>query len=48
MPRKRGHANGVENIVVQERRGTSKMATARSFIRSHEVLTFFLLAYAIA
>ena len=48
MSRERGHANGVEDIVVQERRGASKFTTARSFIRSHEVLTFFLLAYAIA
>jgi hypothetical protein len=48
MSQEKGHASGVEDIVVQERRGTSKIATARSFIRSHEVLTFFLLAYIIA
>ena len=40
--------NGVEEIVVQERRKTSNIAAIRSFIKSHEVLTFFLLAYAIA
>lgn len=48
MPREISHANGVEDIVVQERRGASNIAAVRSFIRSHEVLTFFLLAYAIA
>jgi membrane protease YdiL (CAAX protease family) len=48
MSREKGHANGVEDIVVQEGRGASKFATVRSFIRSHEVLTFFLLTYAIA
>jgi len=43
---------GVEDIVVQdslqERSAASNIAAVRSFIRSHEVLTFFLLAYAIA
>ena len=48
MSQERGHENGVEDIVTQEKRVASKFATARSFIRSHEVLTFFLLAYAIA
>ena len=48
MPREISRANGVEDIVVQERRGASNIAAVRSFIRSHEVLTFFLLAYAIA
>ena len=48
MPREIHHANGVENMVAQERHGTSKISTARSFIRNHEVLTFFLLSYAIA
>jgi membrane protease YdiL (CAAX protease family) len=48
MSREISHASGVEDIVVQERRGLSKIAAARSFIRSHEVLTFFLLTYAIA
>jgi membrane protease YdiL (CAAX protease family) len=48
MSREKIHANGVEDIVIQERRGPSKFATVRSFIRSHEVLTFFLLTYAIA
>ena len=52
MSREISHDDGVENIVARdsprERSATSKIATARSFIRSHEVLTFFLLAYAIA
>jgi membrane protease YdiL (CAAX protease family) len=46
------NANGVEDIVVrdspQESSATSRITTARSYIRNHEVLTFFLLAYAIA
>jgi membrane protease YdiL (CAAX protease family) len=48
MSREISHANGFEDIVVQERRGASNIGTVRSFIKSHEVLTFFLLAYAIA
>jgi membrane protease YdiL (CAAX protease family) len=52
MSREINHVNGVKGVIVQEstrvKRGASRIAAVCSFIRSHEVLTFFLLTYAIA
>jgi membrane protease YdiL (CAAX protease family) len=52
MSREINHVNSVKGVIVQEsprvKRGVSRIAAVCSFIRSHEVLTFFLLTYAIA
>ena len=52
MSRENGHDNGVEDTVARdnppERSATSRAAAAHNFIRNHEVLTFFLLSYALS